>query len=530
MSESKEEKFVKLQIDGVEVHARSTDNILRAALDNDIEIPYYCWHPALSVPASCRLCLVEIDEWNPKSGLYQRNPKLIPSCQYQVRQNLRVWTKTEKVLANRRAVMEFYLLNHPLDCPICDKAGECFLQDYSYRHGNAQSRMIEPKTIQPKKDLSEHVLIYSDRCILCGRCVRFCREISGKGELAIVNRGDRCEIDQFSGRTMHEMSGNVCDICPVGSLTDKEFLFRERVWYLTSHPSVCAGCATGCTIWADHRDERLARFRPRFNPKVNDFWMCDLGRYLWKNTYRPDRLMRYHAGKKFYRADQVADLVDHTLRNFKNQHGEGKLAAVLSPMLDNELIYMICKVVRQIDPNAFLIPGPQVVDAPDKKFKSGFTISSDRTPNIAGVKKILARFGGNQADLSQIAFDKLRGLWITGGYFATPLDQLIPLPVKPDMLIVQDSFVSRLSEMADVILPMAIWLEREGSFTNRQEMIQLFQRVVIPPMGMVQDGHWLARMVGLKGTYRAEILRSELAEFLGGFDIYEPPKLGRLFH
>ena len=534
-----DEKLIEFTIDGRAVQARPGESILRTALAHGIEIPYYCWHPGLSVVASCRLCLVELDEVDSKTGQLRRLPKLIPSCKEPVRQGIAVWTKTEKVKASQRTVMEDLLLNHPLDCPVCDQAGECYLQDFSYRYGSAESRMIDPKTKQPKKDTGEHLLLYADRCILCSRCVRFCREVSGGGELAVINRGDRCEIDLFPGNSVEDnLSGNIADICPVGAFLDKDFLFRERVWYLRPTPSICSGCASGCTIWIDHRGERVGRFRPRYNPAINDYWMCDEGRYLWKHLYRADRLLKYQIGyngrREVLRADQVGQALSESLRRIVDESGPGRLAVVISPMLDCETMYMICKLVRQIDAEAVLVGGPHLRADGDRTFKGGFTISAEKVPNANGLEMILGEFAGPRMQISDLAAAladaRLSGVWITGGYFDDTLDRNIVISAKPSFLVVQDSFAGKLTDMADIVLPMTLWPEREGSFVNSKGLIQPFDRAVLPPMGVVPEGQWLAKMVGIESIYRADKIREQLAEFLGGFELYRPPKLPELIH
>jgi len=539
MVDTGQEKLVTFEIDGRMVKAKAADNVLRAALDNDIHIPYYCWHPGLSVPASCRLCLVEMDDKDPKTGELKRVPRLVPSCRTPVKEGIRIWTKTDKVVENQRAVMEFYLLNHPLDCPVCDKAGECLLQDYSYHYGNALSRMIDKKIKQPKKDLGEHILLYSDRCILCSRCVRFTREISGQSQLGIVKRANESEIDQMPGQTMDdELAGNVADICPVGALLDKEFLFRERVWYLKQEPSVCAGCATGCTIFIDHRDERVDRFRPRYNPKINQYWMCDVGRYLWKNVYREDRLLGYQVrrdGKMHdVHVNRIGEVFEGRLKEFSETYGMGKLALVLSPMLDCELSLLICTLARKIDPEVIISIGPQMKIENDKRFKSGFTISSDRTPNSEGIRRILSKIGGPTVTLDEVyehlSQGRVAGLWLTGGYLHERTDSLIKLPVRPKLLIVQDSFRTSMSDQADIVLPLTIWIEREGSFVNRDGIAQRFDRGILPPWGLLQEGQWMGKLIGMEGVYRAETIRRELAGLLGGYELYEPPNLPTAMH
>jgi len=534
-----QEQFVEFVIDDRTVQGRMGDSVLRTALDHGIAIPYYCWHPGMSVVASCRLCLVEMDDFDAKSGDLRRVPRLVPSCSTPVKRGIRVYTQTEKVKASRAAVMEHLLLNHPLDCPVCDQAGECWLQDYDYWHGSAHSRMIDPKTKQPKKDVGEHILLYADRCILCSRCVRFCREVSGGSEVASVNRGHRCEIDVHPGCSLEDkMSGNVADICPVGAFLDKEFLFRERVWYLQSAASVCSGCASGCTIWVDYRDEKIGRFRPRYNPEVNGYWMCDDGRYLWKQVYRDDRLMGFEfveeGERRAVKWDRVAEVLAERLREFVEGHGRGRLAAVLSPMMDCETIYLAATMVRSMDPEAVLVGGPEPRAERNEVFRSGFTINAEKAPNGRGLRMILEKLGGPRMTVealrSALAEGRIDGLWISGGYFDDTIDRTFGFVEKPGLLAVHDTYASSLSERADVVLPMTVWVEREGSFINAKNLVQPFRRAVIPPMGLVQDGQWLAAMVGQTGVYRASVVRKELAKLLDGFEAYEPPKLAKGIH
>ena len=230
----------KVTIDGVEVEVAAGTNVLEAAKQAGIEVPHYCYHPGLSIAGQCRLCMVDID----------RVPRPQISCNMTVADGMVVHTKTERVVETRRSVMEFHLINHPLDCPVCDQAGECWLQIYYMRHGLYDPRMADEKVHKPKAlPLGPHVMLDAERCILCSRCVRFCDEITGTGELGIFHRGDHSEIGLFPGATLeNKYSGNVIDICPVGALTDRDFRFQVRVWYLDSARSVCTGCARGCNV------------------------------------------------------------------------------------------------------------------------------------------------------------------------------------------------------------------------------------------------------------------------------------------
>ena len=244
----------KITVDGRLVEAKDKQMILQACLDNHLQMPYYCYHPGLSIVASCRICLVEVE------GI----PKLVPSCQTPVRDGMVVHTKSPKAVANQKQVMEYLLINHPLDCPVCDQAGECLLQDYSYQYGRSQSRFEEDKQKKPKKDVGRNIVLYNDRCIMCTRCVRFTREVTGTCELYVDGRGHKEEIDIFPGKPLdNPLSANVADICPVGALLDKDFLFKQRVWLLKQTPSVSPVDAGGENVWIEHNEGGVYRSKPR---------------------------------------------------------------------------------------------------------------------------------------------------------------------------------------------------------------------------------------------------------------------------
>ncbi len=236
--------MAKIIIDNQEVECQEGITVLQAASKAGWDVPHYCFHPGLSIAASCRLCLMEQKMPHPKTREMGWSPKLMPACQTPVRDGLEVRFASDKVSKNRANCLEFYLLDHPLDCPVCDQAGECHLQDYSQRFGNAESRMVDQKHVTPKKDIGPKTLLYTDRCVLCTRCVRFTQEISGTNELCLTNRGSKNEIDVFPGRPLdNPLQGNVVDLCPVGCLLDKSFLFKRRVWELKGTNSICAKTA-----------------------------------------------------------------------------------------------------------------------------------------------------------------------------------------------------------------------------------------------------------------------------------------------
>ena len=266
-------------INGKEVTVPRGTAIIRAAATLGINIPHFCYHPALSAPANCRMCLVEVEKAR----------KLEPACYIKVNDGMVVYTESEKVVAARQAVLEFILINHPVDCPICDQAGECKLQDYYMAYDAKPSRLNTGKVGKQKVyPIGPEVVYDGERCILCTRCVRFCDQITGTSELTVVERGDRTEIRTFPGRELdNPYSMNVTDICPVGALTTRDFRFKCRVWLMSSSDSICTGCARGCSVHLDHHLGETQRYRPRFNPEVNEYWMCDEGRLSYKELNTP---------------------------------------------------------------------------------------------------------------------------------------------------------------------------------------------------------------------------------------------------
>ena len=275
-------EMVKLTVNGKEVEVPKGTRVIEAAKKADYDVPFYCYHPGLSVAGNCRMCLVEIE----------KIPRLQIACHMEVQPGMVVRTDTDKIKETRKHVLEFLLINHPVDCPVCDQAGECWLQDYYMNYGAYESRLQENKNKKPKAvSIGPTVMLDAERCILCSRCVRFCDEIPKTSELGIIQRGDHSEITVFPGKELNNRySGNVVDICPVGALTDKDFRFKARVWYLKSEESLCNGCSRGCNIdvhfLKDRRHhakgERVMRLKPRFNEAVNQWWMCDEGRYGYR--------------------------------------------------------------------------------------------------------------------------------------------------------------------------------------------------------------------------------------------------------
>lgn len=538
----------KIIIDGTETECRTGVPVLQAALEAGLNVPHYCYHPGLSVVASCRLCLMEMKLPHPKTGDMDWGPKMFPSCQTPVRDGMEVRFNSEMVQENQRYCMEFFLINHPLDCPVCDQAGECHLQDYSERFGNATSRMIDQKTKGPKKNIGPATLLYTDRCVMCTRCVRFTQEVSGTNELCVINRGAMDQIDVFPGIPLdNKLQGNVVDICPVGALLDKDFLFKQRVWLLRSTDSICPGCATGCAIRLDANDDGLWRIKPRYNPKVNDHWICDEGRFGWKYIESENRIthaaVRRGAAFEPLEWDQVPHVVNFRLQNAVQTHGGDKLGALLSPMMSCEEAWLLATLVRKLAPQATLAMGPVPIIDHDECFPVGcqpdqarFTISNEKCPNRRGIEMILEALAGTvlscQNFIKAIEDGNLKAAWIAGGYpHEWPDKDLLKPLAKLDLLILQDLMRTELIDHADLVLPFCAWTERQGCFVNNRGLIQPFAKARPAPQGAQRDGQYLFEIAGHRGLYSAPRVREMIAEKIPAFSqVYSTPPVPRHQH
>jgi NADH-quinone oxidoreductase subunit G len=485
----------RITIDGVECEFQPGQMILQVANDHSIAIPQYCYHPGLSIVASCRICLAEVWAPNPRNNnALEPIPKLLPTCQTPAADGNVVYTTSPKAIANQKAVMEYLLINHPLDCPVCDQSGECSLQDYSYEYGRGVSRFEETKVKQPKKDLGPHVYLYSDRCIMCSRCVRFTREVSGTAELTIAGRGNTEQIDVFPGIPLdNELSANVIDLCPVGALLDKDFLFTQRVWFLRKTPSIDGITASGDNISLEHNQGRIFRLKPRDNPDVNKWWISDEIRYGWKFVHREDRLAaptRVQFGRRvecdFTRAFSVAA---DGLRS-------KRILAMVSPMLSCEDAYALARLARAIDPSAVLAVGPVPRDGENKAFPGGYTIHAEKAPNARGVRRILSAFGGEILEapdairrLASPEFSSGNGAAIiTGNYPSEWVTDDLARAAEKVFAVVIDTLPNRLTASAPVVFPGATWAEKAGVFENANGRLQAFEQAIPPVGGAMPEG------------------------------------------
>ncbi len=509
----------KITVDGRTIECKDRQMVLQACLDSGMQIPHYCYHPGLSIVASCRICLIEVE------GL----PKLVPSCQTPVRDGMVVYSTSPKSIANQKAVMEYLLINHPLDCPVCDQAGECYLQDYSYEYGRSESRFEEDKAKKPKKDVGLNVLLYNDRCIMCTRCVRFTREVSGGSELYVDGRGHKEEIDIFPGKPLdNKLSGNVVDLCPVGALLDKDFLFKQRVWLLKQAPSISPADSGGENIYIEYNEGIIYRIKPRFNPEVNQWWISDDTRYSFKPVHNVGRLRQ---AKRSQYGSQIEttygkamEAADAGLRAVAKEGPAGSVYAVLSPMMSCEEAWLLGKYVRSIDPAAVLILGPVPTMGQDDVFKnylSGketFRIKAEKVPNAAGIRRVMGMLGGVSGTFEDFVagtkaeFKNLRAGWIVGGYLSNWLPVNQPIQFKKAFRVVQDILPTSLSEAAEVVLPGAAWAEKDGCWENFAGKIQAFSSAMRPVVGARRVGDVYLSLMGRTGMFNAEAIRKEMGE------------------
>lgn len=529
----------------IEFAADERMNCIQAARRVDVEIPTYCWHPALSVVASCRMCLIEVGQTKP-DGSVAMQPKLIPGCQTPVTDGMVIVSDSEKVKAAQKATLEYLLLNHPLDCPTCDQAGECFLQDYSYHYGRGYSRLAENKLLRPDKEyIGGQITLFTDRCIMCTRCVRFTREVSGTAELQVIGRGAREEIDIFPGKPCdNKLAGNVVDLCPVGALCSKDFLYKQRVWWLKTEESVCPNCSTGCSIRVDQNDDRVYRLRPRGNPLAQGHFMCDEGRFGWKYVHDESRLTMPEQRRDGKVVSRDWDIVLPSMREALVAAGRSKkkgIAAVLSPWMTLEEAYLLTGYLKSLAAKVTFALGPVRVVGQDDKYPKDvhgqaiepvkFTIRAEKCPNRRGVDAILSHHVGSVATMGDLlgraASGDFAAVYLVGGdpegWFneahAGALENV-------ETVIVQDIRPSAASARATFVLPGGSFAERDGTFVNHAGLAQEIHRSIRSPGEAKPDGRILWDLAGRRGLFNAAALRKEIGEKIKGFEPLAVGKLG----
>ena len=520
-------------VDGqeIEIGADERLNCIEVARRAGVEIPHYCWHPGLSVVASCRMCLIQAGTRNNDTGEISMIPKLVPGCQTPAKDGTVIVTNSDAVQESRARVEEALLIDHPIDCPICDKAGECLLQDYHFEHGQSERRADIHAFSSRRRDVGPTVTLFVDRCIMCTRCVRFTREVSGTAELMVSARGAKEEIDTFPGFPLdNKMAGNVVDLCPVGALGDKDFLYQQRVWFLKKTENVCGGCSAGCSIVTEHNQDTVYRLKPRENLHVNKWWMCDEGRYGWHHLHDATRIIE--VSKCDTEDVQTVEWADVVRQLPQELSGAGRLGVAVSPMLTVEEAWMLCSVARTIDPDAYLAVGHVPSNGDDESFPGGFTIRGEKAPNRVGVEMVLGMFGAVSENgtvpgwndfLEKVQARTIQSAWVTAGY-PTPetswCDESVAATFdNVSCLVVQDLFKSPLFERATWRLPAVGFAERSGTWVNCGHRAQTFEQAIRPPAGVWPEGRFFWNLLGREGLYDPESIRKQIAESSASFAV-----------
>mgnify|MGYP001039947236 FL=1 len=455
-----------LKIDDKEIQVESGTTILETAIASGIEIPYYCYHPALEVVGSCRMCLVQVEGMSKlQVSCNTFVGEVHPDRKVNGKYDMVVYTQNELVVKERKNILEFLLLNHPLDCPVCDQAGECYLQDYSFKFGNAHSRFEEEKRVRPNEYLGSQIVINHNRCILCSRCVRFTQEISGTSELFVEARGYNSKIAALEDKPLDNLlAGNVADICPVGALLSTDYIHKNRIWNLEQKPSVCQDCSVGCNVDVFSQQDQIFRLTARENQDVNGYFMCDIGRYGFHRFEKIERIIHpmVRNGKSFNVLDwdeaikKTADLIEKS---------KEKTAGIVSPFHTNESNYLLGLLMKETLGYLPPITGEEIT------FPTKFRISADRSPNLRGVNDIC---GDLVKDFTSIIKTRdIRGLYILDDGVDRKLDDSWKdILAKMDFVIVQSYAMTELAKSAHIVLPGLAPFEREGTITNDKGRIQ----------------------------------------------------------
>ncbi len=499
----------KITINGEIYEVDAGKTVIQVADEVGVEIPRYCYHPDIGIEGSCRMCLIETEG----------APKLMPSCATHIRDGMVVRTSTERVREAVRYAMEFLLLHHPIDCPVCDQSGECFLQDYYMEHGGHDSRYPLGGKERRRKafDLGPRVKLDQERCILCTRCVRFTRDVTGTGEIQVLGRGHNSKIGVFDDKPLdNPYSVNVVDVCPVGALTSSDFRFKVRAWFLQGTPSVCAGCSTGCNLRIDHSARAQGGGVPgysategivyrtvgRRNPDVNKSWLCDEGRGSFHVLENWPRLTEARMEGNVRPVTDILLDVHQRFERIREQNGESAVAGLASATNTNEALFLF---KRYFGGRADFRLGDEVrsyESQVDDMLRRG-----DKHPNTRGALDLGLGTGLNGLEgLCELADNgRLRAAWISfhpqlveedSEEIISNLERLIS---GLEFTVVSTTHEFDWAQHASVVLPMAAWSEEEGTYTNFAGRIQFTGRAV-PPLGASRPlDRTMAAMLQLAG-------------------------------
>ncbi|MES1254851.1 MAG: molybdopterin-dependent oxidoreductase [Acidobacteriota bacterium] len=527
-----------LTIDGQAVTVEKGKTVLQAAIEHGISVPYYCYHPGIGIDGSCRVCIVKIEKM----------PKLQTSCSTTCTDGMVVETRTPEVVQARAGVFEFLLVNHPLDCPVCDKGGECPLQDFSYKFGPDESRMEFPRRVfdgegvKGDVDFGPTLMLNRQRCILCTRCVRFMREVEGDAQINIIDRGYGSEIATFQEEGVHsQLSGNLMDVCPVGAITTRDYRFKSRPWdNPNAADTICTQCAKGCnvTAWIKAKPEwakgsQLVRITPRHNPAVNDYWMCDVGRFNYHWIEGDDRLrtplVRGNAGAQTPVSWSEAGAALQNRLGAAGSSSPDGVRFLLSAHASHEELFLFHRLTDEL-----LGPtGPRSISvswkhAPKPAYNR-FVIPSIEAPNVSGARLFGLVPGAVGSDVAEaditalkndVAAGKVAALYVfdpgpDGSLGA--VDWILDARARGvlPLLVVHGVLLTELARAADIVLPGASYLEKEASYTNEQGRLQGTIRAIAPPAEATEDWRILVNLgtsLGVPFTYTdAAEIRADIA-------------------
>jgi len=458
------------ELDGKTVEFEPGEKILSAAMRAGIQIPHYCYHPGMSVVATCRMCMVDVIDM----GNGRPAPKLQTSCSMDAVEGMKVETMNEKVKDAKELVMEYLLINHPLDCPICDQSGECVLQDYSFEFGSGKSEMEYSKRVYGWRDIGTFVALERNRCIHCTRCDRFTREITGTNEFGMFNRGHELTVDTYSDRPMtNQFQGNMADICPVGAITEKEFRFKRRVWKLKKTPSICVGCSTGCNVTIEYDKNEVFRLKPRDNPDVNKWWMCDQGRLTYKDLNIRENRIAHPLGKTAEGFQEISwENAFSAIREkiSELQPTSNEVIGLVDTHASNEELYLFKKLLKEgFDSDQLFFPDLEW-EQPVSDFFINSLITSDKSPNRAGARMLRLKGAKSSEEVNSKIPNGTKVLLVFGKPFED--ENLLSQAGNIPLVINIAAWQSGWSETADVTLPGRLHSEKDATYTNKAGRVQ----------------------------------------------------------
>jgi len=489
--------MIRIFIDKEPVKVEEGTTVLKSAERAGIHIPHLCYHPAFPPEGSCRMCLVEIEGF----------PQLELACSTVVKEDMKISTKNERVIEARKAVLEFLLAEHPLDCPICDKAGDCKLQDYYDEYGLFESQFKEVKEKREKKlKIGKTLILDQERCILCTRCVRFLKEVTETQELGVFHRGIQASVDIYDGGTvLNNYAGNLAQICPVGAITDEDFRFKTRSWFLEEGESICPLCSRGCNILIEYHPgfprfevpKRVYRIKARENPEVNGFWVCDRGKYGYSylEEGRADKIiMNKIKGDDVLTWENISEYLGKKINSMSSAKKTSGIALILHTWLSNEELFLLHKIFK----NDLKVEKIFFADLPQGE-ADGYLLTSEPSPNRRGAQEI-------GFDLKPVNLDALASgtdFLLAFGPFLSGLFSLKDLKDALDKIkrkVLFSSYSHELNSLFDIVIPAALIAEKGGSLTNVEGIVQDFQPALEPPGESLPEWKVLADLGREMGT------------------------------